>query len=156
MPASNAVPLSSATQCAPVLFIGWRVVATPTAIDTLVGHTLVGPTTVVRIAPDECIIAPASGSRFAATIQPDDVLAATGDEHAIVEEEAGFTAWRMTANEANHVLRPLLEWELPATGPYTAQGFVKMVPVKVVATAANDLTVFFPTCYSHEMLDRVR
>lgn len=156
MPASNAIPNVQSTKSAPTAFVGWRVVATPAAIDTVAAHSLVESAIVVRVAPDECILAPASGSHFATPISAEAVAAASGDEHVIVEEETGFTSWPMTTEEADRLLRPVLEWELPEAGPFTAQGFLNMVPTKVVATAANDLIVFFPTCYSYEMLDRVR
>jgi hypothetical protein len=84
---------------------GWRVVATPPAIDAMVTEP---GSTVLRFAPDDALVLTAS----APTVD---------DEHAIVVPDHGWSGTWLNEAHAGHV-RSFIDWHLPAAG--LGQGFV--------------------------------
>jgi hypothetical protein len=96
---------------------GLRVVADPEALDRASwwGDRDV---TVLRLAPDDAL---AVGAR---RVEIDD-------EHAIVEDEAGYVGAWLTAEEFAEWVLPRIEWPLPADRPTVAQGSVAGVPAKL-------------------------
>ena len=101
---------------APELLEGLRVVANPAAIDAA---TLPAGATMLRIAPDDAIVA------GAATLTIDDPF-------AIVEPEYAFVHWRLQPNEFDSV-RNHIEWPLPTLGQL-GQGLIAGVPAKILMT----------------------
>ena len=101
---------------APELLEGLRVVANPAAIDAA---TLPAGATMLRIAPDDAIVA------GAATLTLDDPF-------AIVEPEYAFVHWRLQPAELDSV-RNHIEWPLPALGQL-GQGLIAGVPAKILIT----------------------
>jgi hypothetical protein len=99
---------------APELLEGLRVVANPAAIDAA---TLPAGATMLRIAPDDAIVA------GAATLTIDDPF-------AIVEPEYAFVHWRLQPAEFDSV-RNHIEWPLPTLGQL-GQGLIAGVPAKIL------------------------
>jgi len=116
---------------------GLRVVAEPAALDAAYwGEDI----TVLRLAPDDAFAIDATGV---------DV----GDEHAILEAEAGFSgAWVSLDTVRRHV-----EWALPSERPALAQGFVATVPAKVWLPDDGDGALLITaTAYADELGGRLR
>jgi hypothetical protein len=119
---------------------GLRVVADPGALD---GTRWTGTDVVVlRTAPDEAF------ALGATAVERDD-------EHAIVEDEAGFVAgWFGFDVVARHV-----DWALPVDRPGFAQGALAGVPAKVwVPGDPGDgrILVVVAAAYADELAGRLR
>ena len=115
---------------------GVRVVAEPGAVDRASWHG--DDVTVLRFAPDDAF---GLGAR---TVDVDD-------EHAIVEDEAGFVgAWLDPAE-----IEPHTEWPLPAERPALAQGSIAGVPAKLWLPERGDALVLTATAYAHELEQRL-
>jgi hypothetical protein len=108
---------------APELLEGLRVVANPAAIDAA---TLPAGATMLRIAPDDAIVA------GAATLTIDDPF-------AIVEPEYAFVHWRLQPAEFDSV-RNHIEWPLPPLGQL-GQGLIAGVPAKILMKSAVVLLI---------------
>jgi hypothetical protein len=114
---------------------GWRVVATPAALDAMV---IEAGSTVLRFAPDDALVLTAS----APTVE---------DEHAIVVPDHGWSGTWLNEADAGRV-RSFIDWHLPATG--LGQGLVAGVPCKV--WRRDDLTLLLcATPYAHELESRL-
>jgi hypothetical protein len=114
---------------------GWRVVATPPAIDAMVTEP---GSTVLRFAPDDALVLTAT----APTVE---------DEHAIVVPDHGWSGTWLTWEDLGAV-RECVDWHLPETG--IAQGLVAGVPCK--ALRRDDLTLLLcATPYAHELESRL-
>jgi hypothetical protein len=116
---------------------GWRVVATPAALDAARWHG--DDVDVIRIAPDEAL-----------GIGATDVD--LDDPDAIVEPEAGFSVALLTRYDLLGV-RDHVDWELPDDAGVIGQGKVAGVPVKVVAGDPTVLVV--QTAYTDELRSRL-
>ena len=116
---------------------GLRVVADPAALDAAAWAEGV---TVLRLGPDDTFAIDATG-------------VAVDDAHAIVAEEAGFSAaWVGLDTVRRHV-----EWALPAERPALAQGFVATVPARVWLPDDGDRALLItPTAYADELAGRLR
>lgn len=102
---------------------GLRVVAAPEAID---GARWEGADVLVlRFAPDDAYAIGARSVRL-------------GDEHAIVEPEAGFVGAWLDAEALREDVVPHIEWTLPPDRPVLAQGTVAGVPAKLWLTSGQD------------------
>jgi hypothetical protein len=121
---------------APELLHGVRVVAKAAAIDSA---TLPAGATMLRIAPDDAIVA------GAATLDIDD-------PYAIVEPEYAFVHWRLTNAEFERVVDHI-EWPLPAPGEL-GQGLIAGVPAKIVISQ-DDVLLVVSAGLAHELSERV-
>jgi hypothetical protein len=121
---------------APEPLHGLRVVAKPAAIDAA---ALPPGATLLRIAPDDAIVADAS------TVIVDD-------PYAIVEPEYTFVHWRLTPAEFADVTHHI-EWPLPATDQL-GQGLIAGVPAKILI--AQDLVMLIVSAgLAHELSERL-
>ncbi len=126
---------------APDTITGTRVVALPAAIDACV--SALPPTmSALRFAPDEVFLF-GKGQ-----IELDD-------EYAIVEREVGFSAFRFSPPQFEHLVAHRIEWTLPTSRPALAQGRLLAVPVKIWLTDEQVL-VLCPTAFVHELQERIR
>ncbi len=116
---------------------GWRVVASPEALDRAVwaGDDVV----VLRVAPDEALGLGASA-------------VAVDDPHAIVELEAGFVGARLDPVEAA-AMAAHVDWALPMEPGTLAQGKVAGVPSRVLV---GDRTLLVTqAAYARELAERL-
>jgi hypothetical protein len=115
---------------------GLRVIADAASLDRAQWHGT--DVTVLRFAPDDA---------FGLGALSVDV----GDEHAIVEDDAGFVgAWLSPAE-----IEPHMEWPLPTERPALAQGSIAGVPAKLWLPAHEDALVLTATAYAHELEERL-
>lgn len=115
---------------------GLRAVAAPGALDRATWHG--DDVTVLRFTPDDAF---GLGAR---TVDIDD-------DHAIVEDEAGFVgAWLDPG-----VVEPHLEWPLPTERPALAQGSIAGVPAKLWLPADGDALLLTAAAYAHELEQRL-
>jgi hypothetical protein len=116
---------------------GWRVVASPEALDRAVwvGEDV----TVVRFASDEAFGVGAAGVRL-------------GDPDAIMEPETGFVGTRLTAADLEHVLAHV-EWPLPDRPGVLAQGKISGVPAKLLT--GDPALLVTQAAYAHELAHRL-
>lgn len=121
---------------APERLHGLRVVARPAALDAA---SIPRGATMLRIAPDDAIIADA-----AALI--------VDDPFAIVEPEYAFVHWRLTPEEFDGV-RNHIEWPVPADGTL-GQGLIAGVPAKILVGADHVLLVV-SAGLAHELSERL-
>jgi hypothetical protein len=121
---------------------GLRVVADPAALDRASwrGDRDV---TVLRLAPDDAL---AVGARAV------DII----DEHAIIEEEAGFVGAWLTAEEFEVWVLPRIEWPLPEERPAVAQGSVAGVPSKLWLRVTGGALLLAPAAFADELAGRLR
>jgi hypothetical protein len=119
---------------------GLRVVAQPGALDAATWEGD-GTVTVLRIAPDEAFAIGATGVEI-------------DDEHAIVENEPGFSSARLDAAGLASVLARV-EFRLPAERPALAQGKVAGVPAKLLLDEDGALLVV-QTAYVADLEARLR
>jgi hypothetical protein len=121
---------------------GLRVVADPAALDRASwrGDRDV---TVLRLAPDDAL---AVGARAV------DIV----DEHAIIEEEAGFVGAWLTAEEFEAWVLPRIEWPLPEDRPAVAQGSVAGVPSKLWLRVTGGALLVAPAAFADELAGRLR
>ena len=121
---------------APELLSGVRVVAKPAAIDAA---RLPAGTTMLRIAPDDAIVA------GVATLTIDD-------PYAIIEPEYAFVHWKLTPEEFASVTDHI-EWSLPAEGQL-GQGLIAGVPAKILI-APDHVLLVVSAGLSHELSERL-
>lgn len=115
---------------------GMRVVADPASLDRAAWHG--DDVTVLRFAPDDA---------FGLGARSVDV----DDEHAIVEDEAGYVgAWLDPAEIELHT-----EWPLPGKRPALAQGSIAGVPGKVWLPARGDALILTSAAYARELEERL-
>jgi hypothetical protein len=115
---------------------GIRVVADPASLDRATWHG--DDVTVLRFAPDDV---------FGIGARAIDV----DDEHAIVEDEAGFVGAWLDPDE----IEPHTEWPLPTDRPALAQGSIAGVPAKLWLPADGDALLFTAAAYAHELESRL-
>ena len=115
---------------------GIRVVADPAALDraTWAGDDV----TVLRFAPDDVFAIGATGV---------DV----DDEHAIVEDEAGFAGSWLDPAE----LEPHTEWPFPTERPALAQGSIAGVPAKLWLPTDGEALLLTAAAYADELATRL-
>ena len=121
---------------APELLHGLRVVAKPAAIDAV---ELPGGATMLRIAPDDAIVAGAATLTLA-------------DPFAIVEPEYAFVHWRLTPQEFDEITDHI-EWPLPPAGQL-GQGLIAGVPAKIVVEP-DHVMLIVSAGLAHELLERL-
>jgi hypothetical protein len=115
---------------------GIRVVADPASLDRATWHG--DRVTVLRFAPDDAF------GVGAVAIDVDD-------EHAIVEDEAGFVgAWLHAAE-----IEPHTEWPLPTDRPALAQGSIAGVPAKLWLAEEGDALLLTAAAYADELATRL-
>jgi hypothetical protein len=116
---------------------GWRVVATPDALDRAqwVGDDV----DVVRIAPDEALGIGATG-------------VAVDDPHAISESDNGFVVALLTESDLA-ALAAHVDWPLPMTTGSLAQGKIGGVPAKLVVGSST--FVITQAAYADELRERL-
>ena len=116
---------------------GWRVVASPEALDRAVW---VGERVrVIRIAPDEAF------GEGATAIEVDD-------PDAIVELEHGFVGARLATDDLER-LAGHVDWDLPTEPDVLAQGKIAGVPSKLLA--GDPALLITPAAYAHELAERL-
>lgn len=122
--------------------VGWRVVASPEALDRLGRPGDDGTQAVLRLAPDDAFVIEG--------VQPE-----TGDPDQIVVAETGFAgSWLSEAGFDSHV-RPHIEWTLPNDRSTVAQGSIAGVPAKVTFLD-NRWLLFCAAPYADELRERLR
>lgn len=119
---------------------GLRVVANPTALDSVV-KALPSGVTVLRIAPDDLLLIGYIGPL------------SCSDPHAIIETDLGFSRAWFTRTEFDQIVRPHMEWAMPPDGRL-GQGLIAGVGSKVLIDAATVLVVC-PTAFVHELEGRL-
>ncbi|HEY8845496.1 MAG TPA: hypothetical protein VIM24_02460 [Candidatus Limnocylindrales bacterium] len=119
-----------------------RVVADPHALDRASWRGDLD-VTVLRLAPDDAL---AVGAR---SVEIDD-------EHAIIEEEAGFVGVWLTAEEFEMSILPRIEWPLPADRPAVAQGSIAGVPSKLWLRVTGGALLLTQAAYADELARRLR
>ncbi len=115
---------------------GIRVVADPGDVDGATWHG--DDVTVLRFAPDDAF---GLGAR---TVDIDD-------EHAIIEDEAGFVGAWLDPD----VVEPHIEWSLPTERPALAQGSIAGVPAKLWLPTDGDALLLTTAAYAHELAARL-
>jgi len=116
---------------------GWRVVATPSALD---GARWNGDDVdVLRIAPDESLALGATGVEI-------------DDPDAIVEPEAGFSVAMLDVDDWHGVVDHI-DWPLPEEPTVLAQGKVAGVPARIVLGEPTLLVV--QAAYANELRSRL-
>jgi hypothetical protein len=121
---------------------GLRVVADPAALDRA-SYRGDRDVTVLRLAPDDAL---AVGARSVDLV----------DEHAIIEEEAGFVGAWLTAEEFEAWVLPRIEWPLPIDRPTVAQGSIAGVPSKLWLRATGGALLLAPAAFADELGGRLR
>jgi hypothetical protein len=121
---------------APELLSGLRIVAKPAAIDAA---RLPAGATILRIAPDDAIVAGAAELTL-------------DDPYAIVEPEYAFVHWRLTHAEFEGVTDHI-EWALPVEGRL-GQGLIAGVPAKILITP-DDVLLVVSAGLAHELSERL-
>lgn len=121
---------------------GWRVIATPAALDHLAWESTSADSFVLRLAPDDALVVSASR---APTVD---------DPHAIVEPDSGWSAWRYDEAAFEAVAAHHIEWSLPHDRPALAQGLVAGVPAKVWF-AGGTVLVICASAYAAELDIRI-
>lgn len=115
-----------------------RVAALPAALDVL---AIPDDRLTVRLAADDLLIIPPL---------PDVEV---GDEHAIIDGEAGFSGAWLTEEEAAS-LQAHAEWRFPRERPALAQGLIADVPTKLVFTGERVL-LLTATIVSSYLAERI-
>jgi len=116
---------------------GWRIVATPGAIDD--ARWLGDDVVVLRIAPDEAFGVGASG------VEVDD-------PDVIAEDDRGFVGARLDPSDVQTLVAHA-DWELPTVTGELAQGKIAGVPVKLV-TGDRALLVT-RAAHAHDLAERL-
>ena len=119
---------------------GWRVVAHPAAVDTLVQASAAAT---LRLAPDEVLV---PGSAPPAQV---------ADVDAIVVRDTGFVAWTLDRAELVSLAEHHVDWSVPSAGPAVAQGLVAGVPAKLWLQADGSARLVCLRAYAHELQARV-
>ena len=115
---------------------GVRVVADPASLDRATWHG--DNVTVLRFAPDDA---------FGVGALAIDV----DDEHAIVEDEAGFVGSWLDPAE----LEPHTEWPFPTERPALAQGSIAGVPAKLWLPTDGEALLLTAAAYADELATRL-
>jgi len=119
---------------------GTRVVARPEAIDAAV---VPAGAVVLRLAPDEAFVLGAGPVQVG------------HDAYAIVVDDSGFSAARLSWAEFDELIAPLIEWPLPTDRPALAQGLIAAVPAKLWLTR-DDVLLLCPAAYDDDLSERLR
>jgi hypothetical protein len=121
---------------APERLHAWRVVADPQALHALEARIA------LRIASDDVLVL-------------DDARPAVDDPHAIVVAERGLVGWELGPDEVAELSHGYIEWELPASRPAVAQGFVAQVPAKLWLREDGTALLICAAALAAELLERV-
>ena len=119
---------------------GLRIVADPTAVDTVVAG-LAAAVIALRIAPDDLLLVGYVGTP------------ACGDPHAIIETDLGFSGAWFTRSEFDQIVRPHMEWSVPTAGRL-GQGMIAGVSSKVHVDGQTVLVVC-PSAFVDELEARL-
>jgi hypothetical protein len=122
---------------------GWRVVATPWALDRARWHG--EDVDVLRFAPDEAFGVATGG------VEVDD-------PHAIVEVEHGFVGAWLTWHELQESVVPHVEWHVPSVppdAPRLAQGHIARVPAKLWLPGGEMALLLTHAAYARDLADRL-
>ncbi len=115
---------------------GWRVIADPPALDTIVTDGVV-----VRISPDDAFVI-------------SETPPVVADEHAIVTPEHGFDGARPGADQLAAIARTHIEWALPPA-PALTQGHVAGVPAKIILHHDGSALLLVACAARHELEARL-
>jgi hypothetical protein len=115
---------------------GIRVVADPASLDRATWRG--DDVTVLRFAPDDAFAIGATSADL-------------DDEHAIIEEEAGFAGAWLDADE----VEPHTEWPLPTERPALAQGSIAGVPAKLWLPKKGNALLLTAAAYADELATRL-
>lgn len=144
-----------------------RCVAAPAELDTVVGEApeqdlALGGGTVVervlRLAPDEMLVSVQRFGHFPLGSTPPSAIGlalAARYPHAIVEEEAGFSSAHLSQTEFEQLVRPHIDWAIPAARPALAQGLVAGVPCKLAFEVDGGVRLLCLTAHVHELEARL-
>ena len=121
-----------------------RVVAAPEVLDAASWPEW---SDILRLAPDEVLVIHEDGA--------DVVTPIVDDSHAIVELEAGFMETWWDQGEFEQLVRPHIDWAIPAARPALAQGLVAGVPCKVVFESDGGVRLLCLTAHVHELEARL-
>lgn len=119
---------------------GWRIVAAPAALDSLVTDP---DSTALRLAPDDVLVV---GSPAPPGVD---------DPHAIVEPDTGWSAFTFTETAFADGPAHRVEWALPSDRPALAQGLVAGVPAKVWFAMDGTVLVMCATAHAHDLGARI-
>lgn len=119
---------------------GWRIIATPAALDAAKWPK---GSRVVRISPDDVFLIGAAEPKI------------TGDVHAIVTPEHGFSGIELSAAHVAAIAEQHIEWQLPTARPVTAQGQIAGVPAKLLVAADGSALLLVACAASHELVSRL-
>jgi hypothetical protein len=120
--------------------VGWRIIATPTALDAVKWPK---GSRVVRISPDDVFLVGAAEPKV------------SGDTHAIVTPEHGFSGVELSAAQVASIAEQHIEWPLPAARPSMAQGQIAGVPAKLLFNADGSALLLVACAASRELLGRL-
>lgn len=120
--------------------VGWRIIASPAALDRVTWPT---GSRVVRVSPDDVFLIGAAEPKVA------------GDSHAIVTPEHGFSGVELSAEQVASIAEQHIEWQLPAARPSMGQGQIAGVPAKLLLNADGSALLLVACAASHELLDRL-
>ena len=145
------VPVPAAELSAERL-VGWRIIAEPVALDAVKWPK---GSRAVRISPDDVFLI--------GTAEPK----VSGDAHAIVTPEHGFSGIELSAARVASIAEQHIEWEVPAAIPAKwfaydgsetaalAQGQIAGVPAKLLLNADGSALLLVACAASHELLGRL-
>jgi len=120
--------------------VGWRIIATPTALDAVKWPK---GSRVVRISPDDVFLIGAAEPKV------------PGDPHAIVTPEHGFSGVELPATQVASIAEQHIEWQLPEARPSMGQGQIAGVAAKLLFNADGSALLLVACAASHELLDRL-
>ncbi|CAN5615767.1 hypothetical protein BH10ACT2_BH10ACT2_09090 [soil metagenome] len=120
--------------------VGWRIIAEPAALDATKWPK---GSRVVRISADDVFLIGATEPKI------------TGDEHAIVTPEHGFSGIALSAAQVAATTEQHIEWQLPTARPSVGQGQIAGVPAKLLLAADGSALLLVACAASHELLGRL-
>ena len=142
----------SPQRLSPQRLVGWRIIATPAALD---GAKWPKGSRAVRISPDDVFLIGAVEPKI------------TGDAHAIVTPEHGFSGIELSAGQVASIAEQHIEWELPSDFPASwfvyprsatavlLQGQIAGVPAKLLVAADGSALLLVACAASHELHSRL-
>ena len=119
---------------------GWRIIGDAAALDAVKWPK---GSRAVRISPDDVFLIGA--------VEPK----VTGDAHAIVTPEHGFSGIELSAVQVASIAEQHIEWQLPASLPAIAQGQIAGVPAKLLLNSDGSALLLVACAASHELLGRL-
>ncbi len=119
---------------------GWRIIADAAALDAVKWPK---GSRAVRISPDDVFVIGVAEPKV------------SGDSHAIVTPEHGFSGIELTAAQVALIAEQHIEWELPTKVPAMGQGQIAGVPAKLLLNSDGSALLLVACAASHELLGRL-